>query len=164
MNLLESKVIQTKLEKEIFIDESTNIELKILHDAEKNFPFYKFIVSIEMMRIRRNEFYGTKKAFFGIRVTEDLQSFIVFEPDQQSIFAIKNEQERQAVMELIDYLLTESVNFKQLVISMVEKLKQVNVEGEKENKELKTKLTLLERLLKIHHEEIKFPLQKKLIA
>jgi hypothetical protein len=164
VNLLESKVIQTKLEKEIFIDESSNIELSSFHYPEKNFPFYEFMVGLDLIRIRNNEFYGTKKSYFGIRITEDLQSIIVFEPDQQSIFAVKNRQEKEAATELINYLLTESPNFKQLVMIMTNNHKQANVVCEKEINESKAKLALLQRLLKVRYDDVKFAIQKKIIA
>lgn len=62
MNLLESKVIQTKSEKEIFIDDSSNIELSGFQYPFKNSPYYEMMVGLELMRIRNNEFYGVKKA------------------------------------------------------------------------------------------------------
>ncbi|MBV7509575.1 hypothetical protein KW850_31080 [Bacillus sp. sid0103] len=164
MNLLESKVIQTKLEKEIFIDQSSNIEFNRFHYHESTFHTYEFMVGLELIRIRDNELYGTKKAYFGIRITEEIQSIIIFEPDQQSIFALKNKQENQAVTELIDYLITKSTNFKQLVMAMIYNLKQENVVCEKEIKELKAKQALLERLLNVRFENVIFAKQMKITA
>lgn len=165
MNILESKVIQTKLEKEIFIDQSSNIELKGFQYPQKDFPFYQVLVGLELIRLRENDFYGTKQAYFGIKITEDLQSsLIIFEPEQQSIFAVKNEQEKQAVTELIDYLLIESPVFKQLVTTMIDNLKNANVISEREIRDIKAKLDLLDRLLTIDYEDLKFAIQKKDIA
>ncbi|MCM2534376.1 hypothetical protein NDK43_21020 [Neobacillus pocheonensis] len=161
MNLLESKVIQTKLEKEIFIDQGSNIELKIFQFLEKDLPYYEFMVGLEFLRIRENEYYGTEKRYFGIRFTEDMQNLIVFEPDQHSIFAAKNEQEKQAVTELIIYVLTKSPNFKQLVTTMVNNFQHQNVVCEKEYKEVDAKQVKLEQLLNVHIENVKFQIQKK---
>jgi hypothetical protein len=66
VNLIDSKVIQTELEKEIFIDQSSNIELTNFRYPDKNFPFYEVMISIGMLRIRNNEYYGTKKELFGL--------------------------------------------------------------------------------------------------
>ncbi|MEH7415556.1 hypothetical protein V7266_09780 [Neobacillus drentensis] len=164
MNLLDSKVIQTELEKEIFIDQSSNIELSHFRSPDKNFPFYEALVSIGMMRIRSNDYYGTKNEVFGIRVSEDLQSIFVFETEKQNIFAIKNEEERQAAIELIEYLLTNSANFNQLVTTMIDHLKQTNVVCTREIKETKGKLELLERLITIRPEDITFPSPKRITA
>lgn len=164
MNLLESKVIQTKLEKEIFIDEISNIELSSFQYRNKNIPYYEMMVGVDLMRIRNNEFYGTKKSYFGLRITEDLQSIVVFDPDQQSIFAVKNELEKQAAIELIDYLLIESPKFKELVRQMIYNNKQANVVSDIEIQEHKAKLSVLEGLLNVPNLDVKIAVQKKKIA
>jgi hypothetical protein len=149
MNLLESKVIQTKFEKEIFIDEISNIELSGFQYPNKNFPYYEMMVGVDLMRIRNNEYYGTEKSYFGLRITEDFQSIVVFDPDQQSIFAVKNELEKQAAIELIDYLLIESPKFKELVRQMIYNNKQANVVSDIEIQEHNAKLSVLEGLLNV---------------
>ncbi|MFJ7728632.1 hypothetical protein ACIQXV_21170 [Neobacillus sp. NPDC097160] len=164
MNLLESKVIQTKLEKEIFIDEISNIELSGFQYPNKNFPYYEMMVGVDLMRIRNNEFYGTKKSYFGLRITEDLQSIVIFNPDQQSIFAVKNELEKQAAIELIDYLLIESPKFKELVRQMIYNNKQANVVSDIEIQENNAKLSVLEGLLNVPNLVVKIAVQKKNIA
>ena len=159
MNLLESKVIQTKLEMEIFIDQNSSIELKIFQFLKKNIPYFEFVVGLEFIRIRKNEYYGIEKRYFGIRFIEDMQSLIVFEPDHYNIFAAKNDQEKQAVTELINYVLTTSPNFKQLVTTMIDNLEIQNEVCEKETIEINAKQVLFERLLNVHIENIKFPIQ-----
>jgi TATA-box binding protein (TBP) (component of TFIID and TFIIIB) len=164
VNLIDSKVIQTELEKEIFIDQSSNIELTNFRYPDKNFPFYEVMISIGMLRIRNNEYYGTKKELFGLRMSEDQQSIFIFETDKQNIFALKNEKERQAASELIEYILTNSTHFNELVSTTIDQLKQANVISTSEIKETKGKLELLERLLTIHSEDITFPSQKRITA
>ncbi|ULT54820.1 hypothetical protein L1999_16900 [Neobacillus drentensis] len=164
MNLIDSKVIQTELEKEIFIDQSSNIELTNFRYPDKNFPFYEVIISIDMLRIRNNEYYGTKNEVFGIRMSEDQQSIFIFETDNQNIFALKNERERLAAIELIEYILTKSTQFNQLVTTRINHLKQANVISTIEIKETKGTLELLERLLTIQSEDITFPSQKRITA
>ena len=164
MNLIDSKVIQTELEQEIFIDQSSNIELTNFRYPDKNFPFYEVMISISMLRIRNNEYYGTKKEVFGIRVSQDLESIFVFETEKQNIFALKNVWERQAAIELIEYILTKSTHFNQLVTTRIDYLKQANLVTSNEIKETKGKLELLERLLTIHSEDITFPSQKRITA
>jgi hypothetical protein len=156
VNLLESKVIQTKLEKEIYIDQSSNVEIKILQFLEKDLPYYEFIIGLGFLRIRENEYYGNEKKYFGIRFTDDRQSLIIFEPDKHSIFATKNEQEKKAVTELIMYVLTKSSIFKELVSTMVNNLQHENVVCEKEDHEFDEKQVLLEKLLNVHIENVKF--------
>lgn len=164
MNLLESKVIETEFEKEIFIDKISNINLRVSLYPERNFPFFELIVGLEFIRIRDNEFYGYNDNYFRLRITEDLESFFVFETDQQSIFGIKNGQEKEATIELIHYILTESTNFKKLINTMIKNLKLANVVCEEEIKETKAKLMVLEKLLKIHFEDVKFLINKENIA
>ncbi|GHI00114.1 hypothetical protein [Neobacillus kokaensis] len=164
MNLLESKVILTKLEKEIFIDDSSNIELSGFKSPIKKSPYYEIMVGLDLIRIRNNEFYGTKKSYFGLRITEDLQSVVVYEPDQQSIFAVKNELEKQAAIELIDYLLIQSPTFKELVRKIIYNYKQANEVSGIEAQEYNAKLSVLEGLLNVRKLGVNFAIQKKNIA
>ncbi|MCM3765663.1 hypothetical protein [Neobacillus niacini] len=164
MKMLESKVIQTRYEKEIFIDEKPNIEINGFRSLNKNTPFYEFMIGLDLMRIRDNEYYGYKKSFIRIRISEDLQSLFVLEPDLQSIFAGKNTQEKEAAMELIHYLLVDSQTFNQVVSDMISSLRKVNVVNSLEIKELKIKLDVLERLLNVSEDDIKFTIPLENIA
>jgi hypothetical protein len=155
VHLLEAKVIQTKLEKEIFIDQVSNIELDKFHYPDNNTPYFEFLVGLILGRIRDKEFYGIEKVYFGIKMTEDLQSIIVFDPDKESIFAARNEQEKIVVTELINYVLTESPNFKQVL---------KNIINETETQKAKVKRILLEQLLNLQLSDIKFEIQKKITA
>lgn len=164
MNMLESKVIQTRFEKEIFIEEKSNIEIIEFHTLDKNIPFYEFMIGLDLIRIRDNEYYGSKKSYVNIRISEDLQSLFVIESDVQSIFAIKNKQEKEAAIELIDYLLVDSQTFKQVVTEMINKLKSDNFVNVFEVKEANIKLAVLERLLNVRNEDIQFMIRMENIA
>jgi hypothetical protein len=162
--MLESKVIQTRFEKEIFIEEKSNIEINEFRTLNKNTPFYEFMIGLDLIRIRDNEYYGTKKSYVNIRISEDLQSLFVVEPDVQSIFAIKNHQEKEAAVELIHYLLVDSQTFKQVVLEMISNLRKENVVNGFEVKDVTAKLAVLERLLNVRNEDIKFMIRMENIA
>ncbi|MDQ0976757.1 hypothetical protein QFZ31_006809 [Neobacillus niacini] len=164
MNMLESKVIQTRSEKEIFIEEKSNIELNEFRTLIKNTPFYEFMIGLDLIRIRDNEYYGNKKSYVTIRISEDLQSLFVLEPDLQSIFAVKDKQEKEAAIELIQYLLVNSQTFKQVVSEMISNLKKINIVNGFEVKEVKAKLAVLERILNVSEEDVKFMIRKEKIA
>jgi hypothetical protein len=162
--MLDSKVIQTRCEKEIFIEEKSNININGFRSLDKNIPFYEFLIGLDLMRIRDNEYYGTKKSYVSVRISEDLQSLFVVEPDVQSIFAIKNTQEKEAAIELIQYLLVDSQIFKQVVSETIGNLKKENVVNGFEVKEAKAKLAVLERLLNVSDEDINFTIRRENIA
>ncbi|MEH7246133.1 hypothetical protein V7114_04975, partial [Neobacillus niacini] len=164
LNMLESKVIQTRCEKEIFIEEKSNININGFRSLDKNIPFYELMIGLDLMRIRDDEYYGTKKSYVSVRISEDLQSLFVLEPDVQSIFAIKNKQEKEAAIELIQYLLVDSQTFKQVVSEMIGNLKKENVVNGFEVKEAKAKLAVLERLLNVSDEDINFTIRRENIA
>ncbi|MFB3162264.1 hypothetical protein ABLO26_12880 [Neobacillus sp. 179-J 1A1 HS] len=164
MNMLESKVIQTRFEKEIFIEEKSNIKINGFHSLDKNTPFYEFKIGLDLIRIRDNEYYGTKKSYVNIRISEDLQSLFVLEPDLQSIFAIKNKQEIEAAIELIHYILVDSQTFKQVISEMISNLKTENLVNGFEVKEANAKLAVLERLLNVSNEDIQFIIRMENIA
>lgn len=162
--MLESKVIQTRFEKEIFIEEKSTITINGFHLLDKNTPFYEFVIGLDLIRIRDHENYGTRKSYVNIRISEDLQSLFVVEPDVQSIFAIKNKEEKEAAIELIQYLLVDSQTFKQVVTEMISNLKKENIVNGFEVKEAKAKLAVLERLLNVSDEDIKFTIRMENIA
>ncbi|MBT2730460.1 hypothetical protein J7E63_26900 [Bacillus sp. ISL-75] len=164
MSMLESKVIQTRSEKEIFIEEKSNIEINEFRTLDKYTPFYEFMIGLDLIRIRDNEYYGNKKSYINIRISEDLQSLFVLDPDLQSIFAVKNIHEKEAAMELIQYLLVDSQTFKQVVSDLIGNLRKVNVVSSLEIKELKAKLAVLERLLNVSEEDVKFTIRMEKIA
>jgi hypothetical protein len=164
MNMLESKVIQTRFEKEIFIEEKSTISINGFRSLDKNTPFYEFMIGLDLIRIRDNEYYGTKKSYVNIRISEDLQSLFIIEPDVQSIFAIKNKQEKEAAIELVQYLLADSQTFKQVVSEMISNLKKENIVNGFEVKEVKAKLAVLERLLNVREDDVKFTIRMENIA
>ncbi|MCH6266230.1 hypothetical protein [Neobacillus citreus] len=47
MNMLESKVIQTRFEKEIFIDEKSNIEINGFRSLDKK--FHEFMIGLDLI-------------------------------------------------------------------------------------------------------------------
>jgi hypothetical protein len=162
--MLESKVIQTRFEKEIFIEEKSNIKMNEFRTLDNGTPFYEFMIGLNLIRIRDNEYYGNKKSYVTIKISEDLQSLFVLEPDVQSIFAIKNKQEKEAAIELIHYLLVDSQTFKQVVSEMISNIKRDNVVNVFEVKEANAKLDVLERLLNVRNEDIKFMIRMENIA
>jgi hypothetical protein len=162
--MLESKVIQTRFEKEIFIEEKSNIKINGFRSLDKNTPFYEFMIGLDLIRIRDHEYYGTKKSYVNIRISEDLQSLFVIEPDVQSIFAIKNKLEKEAAIELVQYLLVDSQTFKQVVSEMISNLKKENFVNGFEVKDAKAKLAVLERLLNVSDEDIHFTIRMENIA
>jgi hypothetical protein len=164
MNMLESKVIQTRFEKEIFIEEKSNININGFHSLDKNTPFYELMIGLNLIRIRDNEYYGTKQSYVNIRISEDFQSLFILEPDVQSIFAIKNKQEKEAAIELIHYLLLDSQTFKQVVTEMISNIKKENISNGFEVKEAMAKLAVLERLLNISNEDMHFTIRLENIA
>ncbi|WP_043930325.1 hypothetical protein [Bacillus sp. EB01] len=158
MKLLESKVIETEFEKEIYVDKASNIEIAKINFDETT-SNYELMVGLQFLRIRNNDFYGTIKGYFGLKIMGDSETITLNEPYQQSIFAVKTPEEKDAVLELIDYLLTSSPYFKQLVMDEINNLKQMDFVCEKEILELRTKIKFLEKFLKISYSDLKIDLK-----
>ncbi|WP_026695603.1 hypothetical protein [Peribacillus kribbensis] len=149
MLLVESKVLQTQFESEIYMDEESNIILSNIELPEDGFSDYKLNAGVKLTRIRDNEYYGTETSYFGLSISYDLDRISIFNPEEQSIFSIKNEEEIAAALELVRYILIESPAFKQKVESEIEELRKTNVVSAKDIFEVKEKLTVLEKLGKI---------------
>lgn len=164
MHILDSKVISTQFEKEIYIDEQSNLNLSDFHYPGKSNPYYGCRIGLKLLRIRDNNFYGNKQSYFYVKISEDLQYFTIIEPEQQSIFAAKNEQEKEASKELIQYLLIDSPAFKGLIETMIQNLKEANVLSSGEIKEVKGKLDILNRLDKISSHDLEHVWKKRFTA
>lgn len=164
MNILDSKVIITQFENEIYMDDVSNIKLTNFQLPEKSKPYFQCMIGLDMIRIRDNKFYGHKTATFGIRASEGLKSIEIFEPAQESIFAVKNDHEKQAASELIKYILTESASFKQKIEIIIEQIKQKNIVTEADLNDAKAHLDLLKKLSKVQPDEINFALNQKISA
>ncbi|WEG10951.1 hypothetical protein PU629_12265 [Pullulanibacillus sp. KACC 23026] len=145
MNLLDAKVIQTELEKEIFIDLPENLELKRFQYHGENRPHFEILVGVIMGRVRNWQFYGKEKVYFGLRATDDLQALSIFDPGNESIFAARYGKEEDTVIEFIDYILMESPAFKHLLENVISKAEAPN----------KVKM-LLEKLLNLQPGDIQF--------
>lgn len=159
MNLLESKVIQTQFESEIYVDNDSHINIKDIRLPEGNTEVYQLLIGIEFIRLRDDQYYGTKTGFFGVSLSKDLQTVSIFEPEYQSIFSVKNSAEKEATLELIEYILTVSPSFKEKLSAFKQQLKETDVICEKDIDEIKEKLTILERLNHVAPEEINIGLQ-----
>ncbi|NHM32493.1 hypothetical protein [Neobacillus terrae] len=163
MNLLESKVIQTEFESEIFIDTVSNIKILDIKLPDSVSHEYKLLIGLDFIRLRDNKNYGTKTGCFGLKIDRDLRTVSLYEPENQSIFAVKNTKEKAAALELIEYILTASPSFKESKFNFINQLKKKDVTCEKEIREVKEKMTLLEQLDHILHGQITADLKGNLI-
>lgn len=120
MSLLDAKVIQTQLEKEIFIDEPTYFGFLNFQFHDNPIPKIEFLVKLNLGRVREYKFYGIEDVYFGISVVQNEPTIQVFSTEQRSLFAAKNEQEKDAAAELIQYLFTKSSKFKPVLMQFLD--------------------------------------------
>ncbi|WP_026693495.1 hypothetical protein [Peribacillus kribbensis] len=158
MKLHDAKVIQTLLETEIYVDDLSTLTITSFSYPEDESPYYSFLVGIKLFRIRNHDFYGGDESFFGVRITESLSTITIFNTDRESIYGVKNEQEKEAASELIRYLLTESPYFKKYVAQQMDEIKDTNVVCEKQIQDIKSKLKVYGRLMNLKTEDIHFNL------
>ncbi|MCK1993123.1 hypothetical protein GW626_04440 [Peribacillus muralis] len=154
MNTLDAKVIETRYGLEMYSDLIENIEVKEILSPTTDNRFYEIILGIKYFLLAEKKYYTNQKHYFGFRMSDDYNLIMLIEPETESLFAVKNEIERQATKELIANWLTKTEAFKQVVNEMIEKQKGREVQTEQDIEEVLGIIKFLEKLPLVKPEDI----------
>ncbi|MED1205939.1 hypothetical protein [Heyndrickxia acidicola] len=153
MNLFDAKIITTQFGVEIYVDEIKHIQVTDVHLSSPDQPYHECLVGVEYTLLRDKEFYGNRMNYFWIRMTEDFSSLTLVEPETQSLFAVKNDEERQATKMLIEDWLIKTDAFKDSINQLMNDYKN--------QKDSVVLTQFLEHLLHLHSNDIQTaPVQK----
>ncbi|WP_269758452.1 hypothetical protein [Thalassobacillus sp. C254] len=117
-------------------------------------PYYEIILGIEYFLLREEKYYDSQKNYFRIRMNSEFSSITLRETKTKSLFAVKNEYERDATMELVGEWLIKTNAFKEVINELIQKKKMENVQTEEDIQIVLGTTRFLEKLLKIKTEEI----------
>jgi hypothetical protein len=135
MSVLDAKVIHTKYGMETYLDQVKTIEINGVQLPTTNSPFYELKLGIEYLLLGEGKYYDSRRNYFSIQMSEDHQVISLKEPDTESLFALKNDGEREATKELVGEWLFKTNAFKQAVSSLMNKLQVDHAGSTEDNRE-----------------------------
>lgn len=154
MNVLDSKMIYTQYGIETYMDMVGNVEIKDIRYPSEVAPFYEITVGVEYFLLRKEKYYDSEKNYFKIRMNSNLNLISLMETETESLFAVKNEFEREATKELVGEWLIKTNAFRLAIKNLIEEKKVENVHTEEDIQKVLGTVRFLEKILDIQTEDI----------
>ncbi|PLT31452.1 hypothetical protein [Peribacillus deserti] len=154
MNVLDAKIINTQYGMETYLDFVENVEVKELHYSTEIAPFYEITIGVEYFLLKEEKYYDSRKNYFRIRMNADMSCMTLRETKTESLFAVKNEFERDATKELVGEWLIKTNAFNQVINDLIEQKKMENVQTEEHIQIVLGTIRFLDKLLKLNTEVI----------
>ncbi|MGW9018591.1 hypothetical protein, partial [Priestia megaterium] len=152
MELLDAQVINTQYGLEIYVDNIDNVKVKALYAPDLDNEPYEIMIGVKYFLLR-DRYYETKENYFWININND-NVVMLKESNTESLFAVKNESEREATKDLIGKWLIKTNTFKHAVIDSIEEQKKENIQSEIDITQVTNRINFLERVLQIKTEDI----------
>ena len=161
MKLLDAKVISTVQGLEIYSDLVKNIEIKELHVPTIDSPFYEVQFGIGYFLLRQAKSYNSQRNYFHICMNSDFSMITLKETETESLFAVKNEDERAATKKLLGEWFVKTKGYQESINKYIEKVKQENVYTDEDIQHKIKTINFLEKLLELTTEDIELaPVEK----
>ncbi|WP_282022792.1 hypothetical protein [Priestia flexa] len=147
MDLLSSKVIKTARGLELYIDSVENITIKGIHIPTTSKPYYGVKFEIDYFLLEEHKYYDLQQNYFCLVMSENFQSIKLEEPEMQSLFGVKNEEEFKATKHLLSDWLIKTNAYREAILQSLNEHKE---HGTKEgNEDIKKTITFLKELLEL---------------
>ncbi|MED4073832.1 hypothetical protein [Priestia endophytica] len=157
MSLLDAKGIQTTHGVELYVDLVKNVNIKELLIPTVNNPFYGVKLEIDYLLLKEHKHYEHhyehQKNSFWIVMDENLSSITLKEPEMESLFAVKNEEEREATKQLLGEWFIKTIGYKTAITQILTEFEQNNPDM-KENEDTKKTIQFLKKLLELKAADI----------
>lgn len=154
MNVMDAKIISTQYGLETYLDVVKSVDVRDLHYPTETELFYEITVGIEYFLLKEERYYDSRKNYFRIRMDSDLSSVTLVETKTESLFAVKNEGERDTTKELVGEWLIKTDAFKHVINELIVQKKMENVQTEGDIQVVLGTIRFLEKLLEIKTEDI----------
>lgn len=154
MNVIDAKIISTQYGLETYLDVVKSVDIRDLHYPTETELFYEITVGIEYFLLKEERYYDSRKNYFRIRMDSDFGSVTLVETKTESLFAVKNEGERDTTKELVGEWLIKTHAFKQVINELIDQKKMENVQTEGDIQVVLGTIRFLEKLLEIKTEDI----------
>jgi hypothetical protein len=157
MNTVDAKIIKTQYGSELYVDDVEHINFKSLHAPEANQPLYRIEFEIGYFLLKEHRYYEYEQNYFWLAVSEDFSKLIIQEPDMESLFGAKSEEERKATKELLSQWLIHTEAYKNLLKQHINDCKK----SDETNQDI---TAVLEKLLSVSAADIEQAPIEKLTA
>jgi hypothetical protein len=154
MEVLDAKMIPTQHGLETYLDISNHIKMTDIHIPTIENPFFDIKIGMEYYRLTAEHYYDSQINYFWIRIDPDLNTIALLESDKQSLFGVKNLEEREATKELIGEWIINTQAFKHTIRQLINEKKKEDVTTEEEIRETVRTIELLEKTLELKTEDI----------
>ncbi|WP_417899859.1 hypothetical protein ABN702_06140 [Bacillus haimaensis] len=154
MNVMDAKIISTQYGLETYLDVVKSVDVRDLHYPTETALFYEITVGIEYFLLKKERYYDSRKNYFRIRMDSDFSSVTLVETKMESLFAVKNEAERDTTKELVGEWLLKTDAFRQVINELIDQKKIENVQTEGDIQVVLGTIRFLEKLLEIKTEDI----------
>ncbi|MFE7083664.1 hypothetical protein [Priestia megaterium] len=148
MDLLNTKAIKTTHGFELYVDLIKNINIKELSIPTVTNPFYEVKFEIDYLLLEEHKYYDHQQNYFWIVMDENLSSITLKESEMQSLFAVKNEEEREATQRLLGEWFIKTNAYREVINQYLNELEEHYMK-EEENQYTKKAITFLKELLEI---------------
>lgn len=154
MNLLDAKLIETQYGLEAYIDKRNNVEITTIYTSARDTSLCEIKLGISYFLLRDRNFED-KKNYFWIKWNEHTDLITLIESNIESLFAVKNEAEREATKNLIGMWLIKTDAFNYAVTQKIQNLKEdVNIQTEDDIKKRSNAIKFLKKSLQLEVEDI----------
>jgi len=154
MNVLDAKVITTKTGLEIYVDFIETSEIRKVCIPTIDVPFYEIQFGIKYFLLRKEKYYDGHRSYFSICMNNDFTRITLKEPETESLFAVKSQDERQATQTLLGEWFIKTNAYKESIKEVIKEVKKENVYTEKDIQHTVETVKFLEKLLELTSSDI----------
>lgn len=126
MNTVDAKIIKTQYGSEVYVDDVEHINFKSIHAPKVNQPLYRIEFEIGYFLLKEHRYYEYEKNYFWLAVSENFSKLTIQEPDMESLFGAKSEDERKATKALLSQWLIHTEAYKKQLNQHINDCKKSN--------------------------------------
>ncbi|WP_249871536.1 hypothetical protein [Oceanobacillus saliphilus] len=119
MKVMDAKVINTKYGLEMYFDNIKSVDIKEIHSPTIRNPFYEVLIGVEFLLMKEQKYFNKMKNYFWISMSTDFQTITIKETVTENLFALKNDEEREATRELLGEWLIKTQSFKNAITELI---------------------------------------------
>jgi len=154
MNVLDAKVITTITALEIYLDVMETSEIRKVCIPTIENPFYEIQFGLKYFLLRKEKYYDSHRSYFSICMNNDFTRITLQEPETESLFAVKSQNERQATQNLLGEWFIKTNAYKESIKEVIKEVKKENVYTEEDIQHTVETVRFLEKLLKLTSSDI----------
>ena len=154
MNVLDAKVITTITGLEIYLELMETSQIRKVCIPTIDDPLYEIQFGIKYFLLRKEKYYDSHRSYFSICMNNDFTRITLREPETESLFAVKSQNERQATQNLLGEWFIKTNAYRESIKEVIKEVKKENVYSEEDIQHTVETVRFLEKLLKLTPSDI----------